>query len=898
MLAPGSRLGPYEIVSPLGAGGMGEVYRARDAKLGRDVAIKILPDAFVHDADRLARFEREARTLASLNHSNIAQIYGLEERALVMEFVDGEDLSALIARGPMPLADALPIARQIAQALEAAHELGIVHRDLKPANIKVRPDGTVKVLDFGLAKAMAADAGGVASLSDSPTTTSPATELGVILGTAAYMSPEQARGKPVDRRSDVWAFGVVLYEMLTGRRAFSGAEVPDVLASILKDTPSLDRLPADTPPAIRRLLQRCLVKDRTERLDSTAAARLEIADAMSGAPAPGHGAPPKGATLGAKLGVPIMAAITGGAIMGGAVWSLRKPTPVAAPSSFALASIEAGRLSANINQPDLAISPDGRLIAYSSAQTETSPIILRSLDAFGDRPLKNLGRQPRAPFFSPDGKWIGYFSAVSSGFDGRIMKVRIEGGAPIEIGSVVGNLRGASWGRDDTIIYASSALESGLFRLSANGGAPELLTVPNVKAGEVDHFWPCVLPDGKHVLFAIARQTPEIASGRFDVAALDLSTRTWRVLLTDASFPVYVPTGHLLVTSEKGLAVVRFDPIAVEIHGTPQPLIDDVFFKNTTGAADVSVSATGTLAYVSGRLSDSTTLIWTDRLGNASQVPIPPASFIALRLSPDGRRVALTQNDKGAPGIWVYDFERQTLMRVTPSGFPGFFPLWSESGRDIYFSGAPATETGIYSMPASGAGVPALVAAAPPGSRLVPSSVRPGSTEVVFEQWSGTGVRTIMVVKPGATPTVTPLFSDVARYALPAISPDGRWIAYSSDEGGRQELYLRPFPDVAADRIQVSTDGGRAPVWVKGGKELFYSSLDGAIWAASVGDPRSRDVGKPVRIPDPPAVGLRTPFDVAPDGQRVLRMVLEAPKETTNELRVVTNWFEVLKKKS
>jgi serine/threonine-protein kinase len=379
---------------------------------------------------------------------------------------------------------------------------------------------------------------------------------------------------------------------------------------------------------------------------------------------------------------------------------------------------------------------------------------------------------------------------------------------------------------------------------------------------------------------------------------LDLSTRTWRVLLTDASFPVYVPTGHLLVTSEKGLAVVRFDPIAVEIHGTPQPLIDDVFFKNTTGAADVSVSATGTLAYVSGRLSDSTTLIWTDRQGNASQVPVPPASFIALRLSPDGRRVALTQNDKGAPGIWVYDFERQTLMRVTPSGFPGFFPLWSESGRDIYFSGAPATETGIYSMPASGAGVPTLVAAAPPGSRLVPSSVRPGSTEVVFEQWSGTGVRTIMVVKPGATPTVTPLFPDVARYALPAISPDGRWIAYSSDEGGRQELYLRPFPDVAADRIQVSTDGGRAPVWAKGGKELFYSSLDGAIWAASVGDPRSRDVGKPVRIPDPPAMGLRTPFDVAPDGQRVLRMVLEAPKETTNELRVVTNWFEVLKKKS
>jgi serine/threonine-protein kinase len=877
---------------------MGEVYRARDAKLGRDVAIKILPDAFVHDADRLARFEREARTLASLNHSNIAQIYGLEERALVMEFVDGEDLSALIARGPMPLADALPIARQIAQALEAAHELGIVHRDLKPANIKVRPDGTVKVLDFGLAKAMAADAGGVASLSDSPTTTSPATELGVILGTAAYMSPEQARGKPVDRRSDVWAFGVVLYEMLTGRRAFSGAEVPDVLASILKDTPSLDRLPADTPPAIRRLLQRCLVKDRTERLDSTAAARLEIADAMSGAAAPGHGAPPKGATLGTRLGVPIMAAITGGAIMGSAVWSLRQPTPVAAPSSFALASIEAGRVSANINQPDLAISPDGRLIAYGSAQTETSPITLRSLDAFGDRPLKNLGRQPRAPFFSPDGKWIGYFSAVSSGFDGRIMKVRIEGGAPVEIGSVVGNLRGASWGRDDTIIYASSALESGLFRLSANGGAPELLTVPNVKAGEVDHFWPCVLPDGKHVLFAIARQTPEIASGRFDVAALDLSTRTWRVLLTDASFPVYVPTGHLLVTSEKGLAVVRFDPIAVEIHGTPQPLIDDVFFKNTTGAADVSVSATGTLAYVSGRLSDSTTLIWTDRQGNASQVPVPPASFIALRLSPDGRRVALTQNDKGAPGIWVYDFERQTLMRVTPSGFPGFFPLWSESGRDIYFSGAPATEAGIYSMPASGAGVPTLVAAAPPGSRLVPSSVRPGSTEVVFEQWSGTGVRTIMVVKPGATPTVTPLFPDVARYALPAISPDGRWIAYSSDEGGRQELYLRPFPDVAADRIQVSTDGGRAPVWAKGGKELFYSSLDGVIWAASVGDPRSRDVGKPVRIPDPPAMGLRTPFDVAPDGQRVLRMVLEAPKETTNELRVVTNWFEVLKKKS
>jgi len=895
-LKTGSRIGHYEIVSAIGAGGMGQVYRARDPKLGRDVAIKVLPPTFAGDPDRLMRFTREAQTLAALNHSNIAQIYGVEANALVMELVDGEDLSAHIARGPIAVAEALPIARQIADALEAAHERGIIHRDLKPANIKIRSDGTVKVLDFGLAKAMSPEgASSEANLSNSPTMTSPATELGMILGTAAYMSPEQARGKAVDRRTDVWAFGVVLLEMLSGRRVFAGAEVSDVLASILKDAPDFARLPPDTPAAIRRLLRRCLEKDRAARLDSMGVARLEIAEALAEERDGGTRATAVTSTRSGhrrSIAMPIAAAIGAAVITAVAMWP--RPVPAMPSSRFTLTPV-GSELGVNINQPDLAISPDGRRIVYGSALTATSTIVVRSLDGFGDTTLTGLGHQPRSPFFSPDGKWIGYYTTNIGGYDGRLMKVPVDGsGVPAEITPVAGNLRGASWSEDGTIVFATAALDTGLFRVAATGGSVEPLTVPDGTAGEADHLWPHVLPDGKHVLFVISRHTPDIAGGRWDVAALDVSTKKWRVLRADASYPLYVATGHLLFSSNTGLSALRFDPVTITVHGDSQVLAADVLFKASTGAADVGVSSTGTLVYVAGGSDDMKTLVWTDRQGKVTTIPAPARAYLNGRLSPDGDRVAMVLNERGMSGIWIYDFARTTLMRLTPDGFPGYGPVWSESGRDLFFAGLPASGVGLFTMAASGTGKPALVATATDG-RYEPFSIRRGSPEILVEFLRGTGVRTTFLMNPGPPASPRPLGLGV-NDAQPSLSPDGRWLAYVSEESGRFQVYLRPFPDLAADRIAISTQGGYSPRWSKTG-ELFFQGVDGAVWVTRVGDDRRR-VGQPIRLPPPPAtVRLVSNFDVSPDGQRVLGLASQERTGATSELRVVTNWFDELRKK-
>ncbi len=627
VLAAGLRVGPYEIVAALGAGGMGEVYRARDTKLRRDVAIKVLLDSFANDPDRLERFQREAQVLASLNHPNIGGIHGLEEsgsvRALVMELVEGEDLSTRIARGPIPIVEALPIAKQIAEALEAAHEQGIVHRDLKPANIRIRVDGTVKVLDFGLAKAIESAIAGSAA----------PTGAGVMMGTPAYMSPEQARGKSLDKRTDIWSFGCVLYEMLTGRAPFAGDTISDTLAAILEREPDWSMLPGHTPAPIRRLLRRCLEKDRKGRLDSAAGARLEIDDAI---------ASPVAETL--ELATPsrrvtmvaIAALAIGAAIAAVVAWAMR-PASVASmiPSRFAIVPSPAEPLNSFGTDRDITLSPDGRYFVYrgGGGLGALAPLMVRAIDQIGAQPLPVRGL---GVFSSPDSRWVGFFT------NRALNKVSISGGAAVFLGPLTGLSLGASWGDDNTIVFATDDPTTGLWRVSANGGEPTVLTTPDPAQRESDHAFPSVLPGGRGVLFTI------MGGGEADnaqVAVLDSRTGQQKILVRGGSQAEYVNSspgaaqaGFLIYAAAGTLRAVRFNLVRLEVLGTPVTVVERVMTK-LNGAANYAVSREGTLFYVSGGLDvrmTPKTLVWVDRSGHEEPIDAPLRTYGSPRVSPDG----------------------------------------------------------------------------------------------------------------------------------------------------------------------------------------------------------------------------------------------------------------------
>ncbi len=908
-LSPGSRVGSYEIVGPLGAGGMGEVYRARDNRLGRDAAIKILPDAFLNDADRVARFEREARTLASLNHPNIAQIYGIEGdgspagigetrppigpsvQALVMELVEGEDLSEILARGPVSLADALPIARQIASALEAVHEQGIVHRDLKPANVKVRPDGTVKVLDFGLARS-GGSIDGSGSIANSPTMTSPATAFGMIIGTAAYMSPEQARGKAVDRRADVWAFGVVLYEMLSGRRAYPGSEVSDVLASVLKDTLPLDRVPADTPASIRRLLRRCLEKDRADRLDSMATARLEIADAMTPgrddlANSTAESEPGRPRSMRPTI-IAGAAVVVASAVTAFIVW---RPPESPQPIAFALAPPGGETLQVNLNQPDLAISHDGRLIAYGHGGND-STIVVRMLDEFGDRPLTNLGELPRSPFFSPDDQWLGYYSGPSNGVGARLMKVTPLGGTPIEIVPVGSNLRGAAWSQDDVIVFATGNLETGLSRVSASGGEPEVLTRPDATADEVDHFWPVIMPDGKHVVFSITRRTAGLDRAT-DLAVLDLATRKSRVIRKGGSYPRFVATGHLLFATDAGVYAAPFDPVACEFRGEAVRVIENVAYKTTSGAADFDVSDAGTLTFIAGSSASLRTLAWVDRNGTTTPIPAPPHTYDDVDVSPDGTKAALTRSDNGMPSLYVFDFARGSLTAITPPLHVGQFPVWSPNGRDVYYRGVVDGTAGIYRVSAAGASAPVRILETQAGVNMGPTGITPDGQSLLLTVQAPPGEIHLLNLAGNSSPTR--LVADPVSSTNGLVSPDGRWVVYTVSAEGPVNVFMRPFPNVNGDRVQVSVGVGTNPVWSSDSRAIYYVEQGrNGVWRVDVAP--NGQLGAPVSIL-PRRTADAQQIDYVTGAGRIIRV---RPVETTgkgNELRVVLNWFEMLKQK-
>ncbi len=735
-LTPGTRLGPYEIVAGLGAGGMGEVFHARDTKLNRDVAIKVLPDVFASDTERLARFNREAQTLAALNHPHIAQIYGLEEsggvRALVMELVEGEDLSQRIARGAMPLDEALLVAKQIAQALDAAHEQGIIHRDLKPANIKVTSDGVVKVLDFGLAKL--ADVGITAGHGDvtaSPTITTPAmmTGVGVILGTAAYMAPEQAKGKPADKRSDIWAFGCVLYEMLTAQRAFPGDDVADTLATVLKSEPDWNALPADVAPPVRTLVQRCLAKDRRLRVAHISTALFvmnESASLVSTAPVQPVSVLPR-VPLWRRLVMPAAALIVGGASVGAGVWLATRPA-VPHVTRFSLSRTGTGTLAVDTQSRDLAITPDGAHIIYKGIASTGTQLFVRARNQLELTPLTALGQAPRAPFSSPDGQWIGF---VEPGSAITLKKVAISGGPALVLCGLDGASRGATWGDDDSIIFATSATSTGLQRVSSAGGEPTVLTKPNRGRGESDHLWPQFLPGSQAVLFTITATTGGIDASQ--VAVLDLPTGTQKILMRGGSQAYYVPSGHLVYVAAGTLRAVAFNLERLEATGTPIPMLSDVVTL-PNGTAEFDIARDGTLVYVAGGAgATARTLVWVDRQGREEAIKAAPARpYASPRLSPDGTRVALDIRDQ-ENDVWVWDLARETLIRVTSDPGVDQAPTWMPDGRRLVFSSQAGGLGGsLFWQAADGTGKAERLSEGPIFQR--PSAVLADSTRVLFSE--------------------------------------------------------------------------------------------------------------------------------------------------------------------
>jgi eukaryotic-like serine/threonine-protein kinase len=916
-LASGTRFGPYQIAEPIGAGGMGEVYRALDTSLGRSVAIKVLPEEFAQDAERLARFEREARTLASLNHPNIATIHGLEKadlpagsahgamRALVMELVDGPTLADRIADGPIVLDEALAIARQITEALEAAHKQGIIHRDLKPANIKVRPDGTVKVLDFGLAKALAPEPAAAAArqISQSPTITSPVavTGAGVLLGTAAYMSPEQARGKAADKRSDIWAFGTVVYEMLTGKRAFDAGEVSDTLAWILTKDPDWSALPAAVPLSIRTLLRRCLTKDRRRRLDSASDARLEIDDA---ADALVHGEPLTAGAARVHSRWPpriAAAALTVAAVALVSAWILTRPGAVApaAVSRFAITLPAAQPIALSFNDRDLALSADGTRLAYTAG--DQARLMLRAFDRLDALPVANIVNA-RAPFFSPNGDWIGYFDRLDEGpttgpvlQHGALKKVSASGGPPIAVAQLTGASRGASWAADDAIVFATSDTSTGLLRVGAGGGEVEVLTKP--AEGELDHYFPSVLPGARGVLFTISHDK------RLDrqVAVLDTRTGERRTLIASGSQAVYVNTGHLIYEDGEALWAVGFDLASLRVIGGPVLILEQVL---TLAAAAFTISNGGSLVYVPQRRSSSRSLVWVARDGREDPIAAPDRAYTRARISPDGKRVAVQISEDGHH-IWIWDIERQTWTRLT-FGPDSHGPVWSHDGRHVLYSSkreGPAFAN-LFRRLADGTGPEERLTTSVLGQRV--NVITRDGSRVIFEQLTPPAGYDFMSLSLTGSAKEEPLLQTPFDERDAAISPDGRWMVYESNQTGQAQIYVRPFPNVADALYQITSDGGRTPIWSPTGRELFFVNRSSLMVTPVELTPFS--AGTPSKLFDAPsmvldgrivAVGTVRTYDISRDGKRFLMIKENAASgedEHPASMIVVQNWHEELKR--
>jgi eukaryotic-like serine/threonine-protein kinase len=880
-------MGSYEIIAPLGAGGMGEVYRARDNKLGRDVAVKVLPEAFSSDAQRMARFGREAKVLASLSHSNIATIYGLEDsgnsRALVMELIEGPTLADRIQCGAIPLDDALPIAKQIADALEYAHERGIVHRDLKPGNVKVTCDGHVKVLDFGLAKALTGEVSS-SGTDASPTLSVVATGAGFLLGTAAYMSPEQAKGKAADRRADIWSCGVVLYEMLTGKRLFSGETTSDTLAEVLKTEPDWSQFPASTPPAIRNLVQRCLKKDPRQRLQAIGDARIVLEEAIAGVP--GQVALPADVQPSWLRALP-WAIATGLAIVVAVLgWSYLRLTNI--PSRTIVAQVappeNTSFLLAGLAGDPPVLSPDGKRLAFVAVDKDGKQFLwVRPLNAAAAQPLAGTD-DAYMPFWSPDSRSLGFVA------HGKLNRIDASGGPPLALcDAPLG--RGGAWSTQGTVLF-SPTVAAPLFRVPASGGVPQPMT--KLATGHIAHRWPQFLPDDKHFLYYVWSSVQN-QSGTY-VASLDGSEP--KLVIRGDSVALYAPPSFLIYVQNDTLMAQHFEATALRLMGDAMPLAEHVGLNGPKRRALFSVSEDGLLAYPLANQAASNQLLWFDRSGKKIGETGTPGNYSDVRVSPDGQRLAVAKIAQNASniGLWVYDLSRGVETRLTFDDANYATPVWSPDGRAITFSSNRGGVLHLYQKPADGTGAISPL--------LVDDDVEQ------FPSWSSDG-RYLLFSRQGPREGANfsiwalPFFGDHKESLLvkgqffvdqPALSPDGRWLAYRSAESGVPEIYVIPFGG-GTGKWQVSTNGGAFPHWRRDGKELFYLAGDEKIMAAEISEQ-----GESLRIGKVSALfhasrsaTIGAPYDVAADGQKFL-VVSQSESQTAQPLTLITNWPALLNK--
>ena len=902
-LTVGSRLGHYDVTALIGEGGMGQVYQATDTKLNRQVALKILPEAFATDPDRLARFQREAQVLASLNHPGIAAIYGLEEsgdtRALVLELVEGATLGDRIAQGAIPLDEALPIAKQIAEALEAAHEAGVIHRDLKPANIKVKDDGTVKVLDFGLAKAL--DTTPQGDPSQSPTLTAAATQMGVIMGTAAYMSPEQARGKTVDKRADVWAFGCVLFEMLTGRRVFEASDVSEVLALVLLKDPDLTSVPTDVPEAVRTLLGRCLTKNPKDRLRDIGEARVALRDASSMAPATATGsassvaaAPSAAAQFQREtadrrsLAIAISASVIVTAVVTGfAVWSLQPSNPrEVSRFTYEIPPETPLRIT---NRNVIAASPDGRQFVYNTAEG----LHLRSLDQLESRLLPGTEETLGAPFFSPDGQSVGFRQGS------QLKRILLSGGAPVVIAESTSPPVSASWAADGTIFFAD---DDGIKRVPAAGGTPDLV-VAAAEGEELDV--PQLLPDGDTVLFSVAAAATRGIARRWDngtVTAQSLSSGE-RVDLIEGggSDARYIPTGHIVYALDDGLFAVAFSLDSLTVLGGPVSLVERVArtIGDRVSSANYAVADNGTLFYLSGGGEANSSLVWVDRNGAVDVLDtVPPNVYESPRLSPDDQRLLVVAD--GA--AWIYDLASGRETRVTSDGQTTNYAGWTPSGDAVAYSASgPDGTQNIWMTPADGGEEPRQLTALEGQVHFDQFSPNGPTISAHHHGSRSTNLLTVSLETPDAEPEKW--FGRDSNDSDTVFSPDGRYVAHVSNRTGQREIVIQPFSG-PGPQTPASVGGGREPAWARNGELFYRRPSDYAMMAVTVSTEPTLTVGQP-RMLFPggadPQGSPRARYAVTSDGQRFLMSArwLSADDGAAEgaQVNIVLNWVEELRQR-
>jgi Tol biopolymer transport system component len=892
-LAAGTRLGSYEILAPIGAGGMGEVYRAKDTKLNRDVAIKVLPESFALDADRVARFTREAQVLASLNHPNIAAIYGIETNALVMELVEGEDLSAIIARGPIALADAVALAKQIADALEAAHEQGIVHRDLKPQNIKVRADGTVKVLDFGLAKAMDPTGPSGVNVANSPTMTANATAMGMVIGTAAYMSPEQARGRAVDRRADIWAFGVVLYEMLTGTRAFEGEDISITLANVLKDDVKWHDLPADAPAALQRLLRRCLERDPKKRLSWIGEAKVMLDEPAVAATSPD--AAPRASSLLWQLAAAVFLLTTIGAA---AAW-YRAETVAPEVSRFWILPPDGTTFtSGNVRGATVpSLSPDGRTIAFTAADAAGARMLwVRAIDSLTSHAIAGTDGAGY-PFWSPDGKDIGYT------ITGKLMRVPAAGGMSTMICALHAGIfsRGGSWAPNGVVIFNNGP--AALSRAPATGGTAAAMGA--MGESESGRQFPHFLPDGRHYLYSGSdRDGPGVFAGVLD------SNETSLVVHADTGAVYDRASRRILFVRQGRLLAQPFDAGTRTASGEAVPVAEGVESAAVPGLVAFSVSESGVLVYGAGAATEpGTELAWFDRRGMATSSLGPTALYRGMTVSPDGLRLAEHRHDADGGDIYVTDLAGKRSMRLTfDAKQENTSPIWSPRGDRIAYGSIRAGVAGIYAKAADNPGVEEQLYIENGSRFVVPFGWSADGRSILFGRTvpgAGRDLWRLSLADRKAVPALnSPASASTGQKTFGQISPDGRWIAYASNETGVNEIYVEPASGTAG-KWPISTDGGNTPLWRGDSRELFYLSK-GKVVAVTVTAKGATFVpADPLPLFDVPLVRAGNghtdfyPYAVSIDGEHFLfpRGNADASLPAlSSPLAVVLNWIEGIKK--